>query len=133
MKSLFKIAVASLGLAVIAAVSSPAMATDARVDIRLGNGYHAQPAYVEHRVIHAPAPGYHYRDGDRWRHHQWREQEWRRQQWREHQWRERERREHYWRQRQEWRGHEWRDQRERDYGRGDGYYGGHRHGEGRRG
>jgi hypothetical protein len=134
MKSLFKIVAASLGLAVIAAVSTPAMANNARVEIRVGNGYTAPPAYVEQRVVYgAPDRLYRVHDDGAWRRQQWREQEWRRQQWREHEWRRqqwlaRERREHYWRERNQWRHHQWREQRGHDDGHRGGYSGGHRDG-----
>jgi hypothetical protein len=137
MKSLFKIVAASLGLAVIAAVSAPASAANAGVEVRIGNGYYAPPpAYVEPRLVYgAPVPLYRYQDERRWHHQHWREQEWRRQQWRAQEWRRqqwlaRERREHAWRERNEWRQHQWREQREHDFGHHGGYDG---RGDGRRG
>jgi hypothetical protein len=102
MKSILKIAGASLTLAVLAAVSTPVFASPARVELSFGNGYDQQQAYVQPRVIYeAPAPVYRYQDEDGWR----------QQQWRENAWRERERREHYWRERNEWRKCQWQEQR----------------------
>jgi hypothetical protein len=106
MKSIFKIAVASLGLAAIAAVSTPSFAGPAHVELSIGNGYYQPQTYVQPEVIYqAPAPVYRYRDDDRWR----------QQRRREHEWRERERREHYWRERNEWRERQWQEQRGRDH------------------
>ena len=131
MKSLFKIAVASLGLTMLAAVATPASASAARVEIRVEDSYQVQPAYVERRAIYAaPVPVYRHQEVRHWRHQQWREQEWREQEWLRQQWRERERREHYWRQRNEWREHQWRDHYERDHDRHDGHHSRHRHGDG---
>lgn len=113
MKSIFKLAAASLGLVAIAAVSTPALAGPARVEISVGNGYYQAQAYPPPRVVYeAPAPVYRYRDDDGWR----------AQQWREHEWRERERREHYWRERNEWRERQWQEQRGRDRGEREGHY-----------
>lgn len=107
MKTIFKLAAASLGLAAIAAVSTPAFAGPARVELSIGNGYYQPQGYVQPQVIYeAPAPVYRYRDDDGWRE----------QQWREHEWRERERREHYWRERNEWRERQWQEQRYGDNG-----------------
>lgn len=111
MKSILRIAAASLGLAALAAFSTPASAGAARVELSIGNGYYRQPAYVQPEVIYgAPPPIYRYRDDDRWRRQQWLEHERRKQEWRE-----RERREHYWRERNEWRQRQWHEQREREH------------------
>lgn len=112
MKSILRTAAASLTLAAMAAISSPAFAHQDRAELRFGNGQDQQRAYVQPGVIYeAPAPLYRYQDEDGWRRQQWREQAWRRQQWREHAWRERERererRERYW-QEQHGRDHEQR-------------------------
>jgi hypothetical protein len=102
MKSILKIAGASLTLAALAAVSTPVFAGPARVELSFGNGYYQQQTYVQPGVIYEPpAPVYRYQDEDGWR----------RQQWREHAWRERERREQYWRERNEWRKCQWQEQR----------------------
>ena len=112
MKFVFKIAAASLGLAAIAATSTPALAGPARVELSIGNGYHQPQAYVQPGVIYeAPTAIYRYRDEGGWRRQQWREHEWRKQEWRE-----RERREHYWRERNEWRERQWQGRRGREYG-----------------
>lgn len=90
MKSILKFAAASLALAGLAAVATPAIAGPGRVELVVGNGYYAAPVYVPPRVIYeAPVPVYRYRDDRAWR---------------EHEWRERQRRE-YWRERNEWREH----------------------------
>jgi hypothetical protein len=108
MKFIFKIAAASLGLAAIAAVATPAFAGPARVELSIGNGYYQPQTYVQPEVIYeAPAPVYRYRYRD--------DDGWRQQQWREREWRERERREHYWRERNEWRERQWQGQRGRDH------------------
>lgn len=105
MKSILKIAGASLTLAALAAVSAPAFAGPARVELSFGNGYYQQQEYVQPRVIYeAPAPVYRYQDEDGWR----------QQQWRENAWRERERREQFWRERNEWRERQWQEQRGRE-------------------
>lgn len=111
MKSILKIAGASLTLAALAAVSTPVFAGPARVELSLGNGYYPQQEYVQPRAIYeAPAPVYRYQEEDGWRE----------QQWRENAWRERERREHYWRERNEWRERQWQEQRGREHeGRDD--------------
>jgi hypothetical protein len=114
MKSILKIAAASLSLAALAAVSTPAFAHQDRVELRFGNGYDQQQSYVQPGVIYeSPAPVYRYQDEDGWR----------QQQWREHAWRERERREHYWHERNEWRERQWQEQRGREHdGRDDHRY-----------
>lgn len=110
MKSKFKIAIASLGIAGIAIVSTPAFAGPARVELSIGNGYYQPQTYAPPVVVYeAPALAYRYRDDDGWR----------QQQWREHEWREHERREHYWRERNEWRERQWQEQRGRDHGEHD--------------
>lgn len=97
MKSFLRIAAASLALAGLAAVDTPAIAGPGGVAVVVGNGYYAAPVYVPPRVIYeAPASVYRYRDDRAWR---------------EHEWRERQRRE-YWRERNEWRPEEWREHRE---------------------
>ena len=121
MKSIFKIAAASLGLAVIAAVSTPAMAHPARVEFSIGDADYQPQEYVQPELVYqAPEPVYRYREDDGWRRQQWREHA-----WRQHEWRERERREHYWRERNQWREeHERRERREhawRDEHRGNDY------------
>lgn len=117
MKSILRTAAASLALAAMAAISSPAFAHQDRVELRFGNGYDQQRTYIQPDVIYeTPAPVYRFQDADGWRRQQWREQAWRRQQWREQAWRERERerREHYW-QEQHARDHEQRyDHDDRD-------------------
>lgn len=106
MKSIFRIAAASLTLAALAAVSTPVLAGPARVELSFGNGYEQQrQSYVQPGVIYeSPVSRYRYQD----------EGGWRQQQWREHAWRERERREHYWRGRNEWRDRQWQEQRGRE-------------------
>jgi hypothetical protein len=119
MKSILKIAAASLSLAALAAVSTPVFAHQDRVELRFGNGYEQQRAYVQPGVIYeSPAPAYRYQDEGGWRQQQWREQAWR----------ERERRAHYWHERNEWRERQWQEQRGREHeGRHD------HHDRGRRG
>jgi hypothetical protein len=46
MKSILKFAAASLALAGLAAVATPAVAGPGRVDVVVGNGYNAAPVYV---------------------------------------------------------------------------------------
>jgi hypothetical protein len=115
MKSILRIAGASLSLAALAAVSTPVFAHQDRVELRFGNGYDQQPSYVQPDVIYeSPAPVYRYQNEDGWRQQQWREQAWRERE------RERERREHYWQQRNEWRERQWQEQRGREHeGRDD--------------
>jgi hypothetical protein len=117
MKSILRIAGSLLSLAALAAVSTPVFAHQDRVELRFGNGYDHQRAYVQPGVIYAsPAPVYHYQNEDGWRQQQWREQAWR----------ERERREHYWRERNEWRERQWQEQRGRGHdGRDDHHERGH--------
>jgi hypothetical protein len=115
MKSILRIAAASLTLAALAAVSTPVLAGPARVELSFGNGYDQQQAYVQPGVIYeSPAPVYRYQDEDGWR----------QQQWREHAWRERERREQYSRARNEWRERQWQEQRGREH---EGYDDHHDH------
>lgn len=111
MKSILRIAAASLTLAALAAVSTPVFAHQDRVELRFGNGYDLRQSYVPPGVIYeSPAPVYRYQE----------ENGWRQQQWREREWRERERREHYWRERNEWRERQWQEQRGREHdGRDD--------------
>jgi hypothetical protein len=116
MKSILKIAAATLSLAAMAAVSTPALAHQDRLELRFGNGYDQQQTYVQPGVIYeSPAPDYRYQNEDGWR-----QQQWRQQQWREQQWRESEQRRHYWQQRNEWRERQWQEQRGQEHeGRGD--------------
>jgi hypothetical protein len=110
MKSIFKIATAVLALTGLTAVTTPAVAGQGRVELRVDDGYYAAPLYVAPRVVYeAPAPDYRYRQDRAWR---------------DHEWRERQRRE-YWRERNEWRAQQWREHRDRDRwdGRRDFYDG----------
>ncbi|MDB5936498.1 MAG: hypothetical protein JWQ01_3842 [Massilia sp.] len=111
MKSILRIAAVSLTLAALAAVSTPVFAHQDRVELRFGNGYDQQRAYVQPEVIYeSPAPVYRYQNEDGWR----------QQQWRERAWREREQRRNYWQQRNEWRERQWQEQRGREHeGRDD--------------
>lgn len=107
MKSLLKIAAASLTVAALAALSTPAFAAPAHVEVRFSNGYGQQQAYAPPSVFLASqAPAYRYHD----------ENGWRRQQWRAHEWRQRERRAHYWRERE----------RQEQHGRAHGGHDDHR-------
>lgn len=100
MKTLLKIAAASLALAGMTALATPAIAGPGHVELRVQTGYYAPPVYVQPRVIYeAPAPVYGYRDDAAWRAHTWRE---------------RERRGQYWRERNAWREHEWREHHDRE-------------------
>jgi hypothetical protein len=119
MKSILRIAAASLSLVALAAVSTPVFAHQDRVELRFGNGYEQQRAYFQPGVVYeSPAPAYRYQDEGGWRQQQWREQAWR----------ERERRAHYWHERHEWRERQWQEQRGREHeGRDD------HHDRGRRG
>lgn len=114
MKSILKFAAASLALAGLAAVATPAVAGPGHVELRVDSGYYAAPVYAPPRVIYeAPVPVYRYRDDSAWR---------------EHEWRERQRRE-YWRDRNEWRAQQWREHHDHWEHGGDfdrGYYGGRR-------
>ena len=104
MKSLLKMAAASLTLAALAAVSSPVFAAPARVELSVANsyGHGQQQAVVPPGVVYAaPAPLVRYQDDNGWR----------QQQWREHAWREHERRAHFWRERDAWRERQWHEQR----------------------
>lgn len=59
MKSIIKIAAASLALAGLAAVATPAVASSRHVELSADNGYYAAPVYVPPRVIYeAPVPVY---------------------------------------------------------------------------
>lgn len=104
MKSILRIAGASLTLAALAAISTPVFAGPARIELSFGSGYYPQQQYVQPRVVFAAAPVYSYQDED-----------WRQLQWRENAWRERERREHYWRERNEWRERQFQEQRGREH------------------
>ena len=111
MKSILKIAAASLALAGLAAVATPAVASPGHVEFRVDSGYYPAPVYAPPRVIYeAPVPVYRYRDDAAWR---------------EHEWRERQRREQYWRQQNEWREHQWREHHEWEHRGGfdHGYHG----------
>ena len=120
MKSIFRIAGASLTFAALAVVSAPASAHQDRVELRFGNGYDQQQSYVQSGVIYeSPAPVYRYQE----------ENGYRQQQWRERELRERERREHYWRQRNEWRERQWQEQRGREYEGRDDHRDHDRHGD----
>jgi hypothetical protein len=100
MKTLLRIAVASLALAGMTALATPAIAGPGHAELRVQTGYYSAPVYGQPRVVYeAPAPMYRYRDNAAWR---------------EHEWRERERREHYWRERNAWREHEWREHHDRE-------------------
>jgi hypothetical protein len=95
MKTLLKIAAASLALAGMTALATPAIAGPGHVELRVQTGYYSPPVYVQPRVIYeAPAPMYRYRDDAAWR--------------------ERERREHHWRERNAWREHQWREHHDRE-------------------
>jgi hypothetical protein len=55
MKSILRIAAASLTLAAMAAVSTPVFASQDRVELRFGNGYNQQQeSYVQPGVIYEP-------------------------------------------------------------------------------
>lgn len=106
MKSVFRIAAASLTLAALAAVSAPVFAGPVRAELSVGTGYYSRQDYIPSQPTYeAPAPVYRYQDADGWR----------QQQWRENAWRERERREHYWREQNAWRDRQWQEPRRREH------------------
>src|SRR5450830_2200880 len=77
MKSIFRIAAASLTLAALAAVSAPVFAGPARAEFSVGTGYYSRQDYIPSQLTYeAPAPVYRYQDADGWRQQQWRENAW---------------------------------------------------------